>query len=466
MKRADLFFTAALIPIDYFTLIVAACAAYSLRFWSVATDIRPVTFNLSFAGYLQIVAPIALVLIIVFAFSGLYAIKPRRMAVEMTKIIMAVSTGIAIILAIAFFSRELFDSRFIFVAAWLFAIILVASERTLVRAIQRSLYSAGVGTKYVIIIGKTRTGNALKKFFSKNSRLGYKVVQHFGVFSKDAQMQILNKKKKDRGDIILVADPDIDQKELDHIKAFSDIEHFTFIYSAEMFPGSAVTPIIHTFSGIPVIEVPKTPLDGWGSIYKRFFDICGALFLITITLPIQLLTAIVLLSEKQGGILFRQMRIGQRGRPFKYFKFRSMVKNAHKMRFDSAFIQKHGNERGDGPLFKLEDDPRVTRFGKFIRKLSIDELPEFYLVLIGRMSLVGPRPHLPQEVEKYEPNQKRVLNVKPGITGMAQISGRANLHFDEEIRLDMYYIENWSPWLDIVILLKTPLVVIFKTGAY
>ena len=143
-----------------------------------------------------------------------------------------------------------------------------------------------------------------------------------------------------------------------------------------------------------------------------------------------------------------------------------MVKDAHKYRFDPEFIKKYGNEREGTPLFKLEHDPRITRVGAFIRKLSIDEIPEFYMVLSGKMSLIGPRPHLPGEVEQYKAAQKRVLTIKPGITGMAQVSGRADLRFNDEVRLDMHYIENWSPWLDLVILLKTPWVVLFGRGAY
>ena len=124
-----------------------------------------------------------------------------------------------------------------------------------------------------------------------------------------------------------------------------------------------------------------------------------------------------------------------------------MIKDAHKLRFDPEFVKKYGNERQEGPLFKLKDDPRITRVGRFLRKYSIDEIPEFYLVLIGRMSLVGPRPHLPEEVDSYQSHQKKVLTIKPGITGMAQTGGRQELDFDDEVRLDIYYIEHWSPWL-------------------
>jgi lipopolysaccharide/colanic/teichoic acid biosynthesis glycosyltransferase len=135
-----------------------------------------------------------------------------------------------------------------------------------------------------------------------------------------------------------------------------------------------------------------------------------------------------------------------------------MVKDAHAFRFDPEFIKKYGNMREGSPLFKLKDDPRVTPVGRIIRKFHMDELPELFLVLLGRMSLVGPRPHLPEEVAQYRPHQRKVLTIKPGITGPGQISGRADLDFDEEVRLDTAYIEHWSPWQDLVILLKTPLV--------
>jgi lipopolysaccharide/colanic/teichoic acid biosynthesis glycosyltransferase len=158
------------------------------------------------------------------------------------------------------------------------------------------------------------------------------------------------------------------------------------------------------------------------------------------------------------------MRVGQNGGTFHYFKFRTMVKNAHSFRSDPEFAKKYKNLRSEGPLFKIENDPRVTGVGRFLRRYSLDELPEFFLVFLGRMSLVGPRPHLPEEVENYMPHQKKSLTIKPGITGLAQISGRSDLDFNEEISLDNYYIEHWSPMLDLYILLKTPLVVLSRKG--
>ncbi len=280
-------------------------------------------------------------------------------------------------------------------------------------------------------------------------------------------------KKNGNVDEIILADPEASREMTLRLLEFTDFNQLGFRYSADLFETAVGRSVIHMFAGIPVIEVKKTPLDGWGAIYKRIFDIVASLLLIIITLPIQILIAIALFIEQPGRVLFsrlpdgsKTMRVGEGGKLFHYFKFRSMVKDAHKYRFDPEFIKKYGNQREGTPLFKLANDPRVTPVGKFIRKFSLDEIPEFYLVLLGRMSLVGPRPHLPEEVERYRPEHRKVLTVKPGITGLGQISGRADLDFEDEVRLDVHYIEHWSPWLDLYILLKTPLVVLFRKGAY
>jgi exopolysaccharide biosynthesis polyprenyl glycosylphosphotransferase len=466
MKRVNLLFTALRAPFDYLTLIAAAATAYAIRFSSYAVDIRPVAFDLDFDQFMRVVIPVAAIWIVIFALSGLYRNRPERLANEMLRIIIAGAAGAAFVLGVIFFSRELFDSRFIFLASWALATLFILIERYVIRRAQRRLRAWGIGSNNVVLIGKTKSSQNIAKFFKRYPKLGYHVTGHFAKFTHQTSKNILSLRKQDKVDIILVADPDISKKSLQEIKTFTDIEHLSFSYTGGVFPTAAVKPILHTFAGEPVIEVPKTPLDGWGAIYKRIFDIIGSLILIILSFPIQVVVAIILLFENEGGILFRQKRVGQSGYPFGYFKFRSMRKDAHKYRFDSAFLKKHGNMRGNTPLFKLEDDPRVTKFGKWMRKLSIDEVPEFYLVLFGHMSLVGPRPHLPEEVANYRPEQRHVLTVKPGITGMAQVSGRASLAFDEEVNLDIFYLENWSPWLDFIILLKTPIVVIFGRGAY
>lgn len=465
MKRSELAFTLALVPLDCLALVAAGIAAFYARFHPLFTQWRPVVFDLTIERYTAVLLPVALVWIAVFALSGLYTAHPRRIASELTRVFLACSTSMAAVFAILFFSRVLFESRFIAVASWLFAIAFVSAARLAIRMLQRTLLSWGIGTRRVVVIGEHKASRALLDFFAAHPRLGFRVAGRFDRFDADAAARILALHEKDGVDEIMLADPEASRDETLDLLSFTDTHQMGFRYTADLFSAAVGRTVVHTFAGIPVIEVQKTPLDGWGAIYKRLFDIAVSGILIVLTSPIMLLVSVALFMEQPGRVLFsrdphgkKTTRVGQGGKPFHYFKFRSMVKDAHKFRFDPEFIKKYGNMREGSPLFKLKDDPRVTRVGKVIRKFHMDELPELVLVFLGRMSLVGPRPHLPEEVAQYEPHQRKVLTIKPGITGPAQISGRADLDFEEEVRLDTYYIEHWSPWQDLVILLKTPLV--------
>ncbi|MFA5945620.1 MAG: sugar transferase [Patescibacteria group bacterium] len=465
MKRADLAFAAIFLPVDYLAILLAATAAYALRFAPWFTAFRPVTFELTFSEFLTLVLPVAVIYIAVFAVSGLYNVRPRGLPSEAVRVVVASFASIAVVLAIAFFSRELFDSRFIVLAAWVLSVIFLLVERVSLRVLQRTLRRFGIGVQNVVIIGKTKGANELVAYFAEHPTLGYFPIYHTAHFNEETADRLKKLKRDNELDVILLANTDAERSEVTAIKTFADIEHTSFLYTADLFPGSTLQPIVYTFGGRPVIEVPKTPLDGWGAIYKRTFDIILSLLLILITLPLQVIIALAVVIENPGPIFFTIKRIGMKGQPFPFMKFRSMIKNAHQLRFDPAFIKKYGNEREGTPLFKLSDDPRVTRVGRFIRTWSLDEIPQFYAVLSGSMSLVGPRPHLPEEVAAYKPGERRVLTIKPGITGLSQISGRATLDFEDEVRLDMYYIENWSPWLDLIILVKTPFAVLFRKGA-
>lgn len=199
---------------------------------------------------------------------------------------------------------------------------------------------------------------------------------------------------------------------------------------------------------------------------KRFLDIVLSLILIILFLPLALVIAILIKLDSSGPI-FADVpeRVGENGKKFKMYKFRSMIVNAHYLlRTDKRFKKLYEEyQRGN---YKLKDDPRVTKIGRFIRKHSLDEIPQLFNVLKGEMSLVGPRPHEPEEVARYDRHQKQLLTIKPGITGLAQISGRSNLPFDEEAKLDIYYMENWSLSFDLQILIKTIPVVLGRRSAY
>lgn len=222
-------------------------------------------------------------------------------------------------------------------------------------------------------------------------------------------------------------------------------------------------PRIHTqqVAGLPLIHVTTPTLEGGQRVAKRLFDVLVSAMLVVMASPIMALIALLIRLDSPGPILFRQERVGIEGTPFKMLKFRSMVVNAeHKL---SELVQYN---EGNGVLFKMKNDPRVTTLGRVLRKFSLDELPQLFNILYGSMSLVGPRPPLPSEVEAYEHDVRRRLLVKPGLTGLWQVSGRSNLSWQDSVRLDLYYVENWSLAGDLIILLRTVRAVFHSTGAY
>jgi len=461
MKRSELLFATVTLPLDYVTLVLAALAAYFVRYLPAIQNIRPVVFNLSFKDYLPIVLVTAIAWLVIFALTGLYAIGgTRRIGEELSKIFVACSAGLALVLAIMVFSRYLFDSRFIILAVWFLSIISISSERLFVRLIQRLAFKFGVGVHRVVIIGNGLIAQNLLAEFKHRPMLGYRVVEQLSEFNEASATQLQAMISGDKFDEVIQVNPNISREQTSALIDFADENHIVFKYTADLLGTQLANLDIRTLAGTPIVEVKRTRLDGWQRIYKRVFDILFSLVFIILFSPIMILTALAIKLTSRGPVFFKYKRIGQYGRPFTYFKFRSMIKDAHQYRFDQEFLARQQNLRQGSPMMKFKNDPRITKVGKFIRRWSIDELSEFFLVLIGRMSLVGPRPHEVEEVARYQKHHKKVLTLKPGMTGLAQISGRSDLDFEAEVRIDIYYIENWSLSLDLQIIFKTPWAII------
>jgi exopolysaccharide biosynthesis polyprenyl glycosylphosphotransferase len=219
--------------------------------------------------------------------------------------------------------------------------------------------------------------------------------------------------------------------------------------------------VVRQVAGLPLLHVREPMFSGPQRLMKELMDRAIALAGVLLLAPLFLAVAVAVKLDDSGPVLFRQTRVGREGRRFKMVKFRTMVVNAEQL---LPSLEAH-NE-ADGLLFKLRQDPRVTRVGRFLRKYSIDELPQLLNVVKGEMSLVGPRPPLPGEVDNYEGPINRRLLVKPGITGLWQVSGRSDLSWDESVRLDLYYVDHWSPTMDATIIVKTFSVVLRGSGAY
>ena len=231
----------------------------------------------------------------------------------------------------------------------------------------------------------------------------------------------------------------------------------------KLFQAHGAQRYVSSVGTYPVVTYHRVCLDDASKAMKRIIDIIGSLFGIIVFSPIMLITAIAIKLESKGPVIFKQKRAGINGSTFMMYKFRSMCVDAEELK---AKLQEQ-NEVKDGMMFKIKDDPRITRVGKFIRKTSIDELPQFFNVLIGNMSLVGTRPPTLDEVEKYERTHWRRMSIKPGITGMWQVNGRSEItDFEEIVELDTIYIDKWSIWLDFKIMIKTVLSMLQKKGAY
>ena len=467
MKRSELFFSFFIVPLDFAMIVLAGISAYYIRYTEFFQRFRPIIFDLEFYGYIKIVLLIALFWLVIFALAGLYNIKgAKKLVKEIYRVILACSTGLMLIVVLIFIRRELFDSRFIVLAGWVLAIIYISIARGLIRLVQRGLFKYGIGVHKVILVGNSKTTDNLIHEFSSQKNSGYEVVKRLRDFNIDTAQELAEFLKSRQIDEIIQSDPNLTKAETLRLYDFTDEHHLIFKYAADLLGAKVLKTEVAEVAGIPIVEVKKTPLDGWGRIVKRIFDIIAAIFFIIFFSPIMVVAALFVKLDSRGPIFYKNERVSKTG-VFKLFKFRSMqiqhcvgqeYGDDSALKYEKGLIEKQNTKQGE-PVYKIADDPRLTRVGKFIRRYSIDELPQFFNVLAGNMSLTGPRPHQPREVARYEHHHKKVMSIKPGITGLAQISGRSDLSFEDEVKLDIYYIEDWSLLFDLAILLRTPLAV-------
>ncbi len=453
MKKSELIFSALLVPVDFLMFLAAGIVAYFIRISPLIAQWRPVLFtlNLPFQRYLILLIAVSIFGILVFAVSGLYNITPqKRLFKEFFQIVVAISATLLVVILYIFFGRELFESRFIILVAWAFAIVFISLGRFLIKKIQRYVVSKyNVGIHWVIVIGKDKMTKKVIREINSRPDLGYRLVRHFPELTIEKIKNFL-KKSKPQIDEVILASPHYERSEVLEILDFCEEQRIGFKFVPNLFQTLTTNIELDTFDSAPLIEIKRTPLDGWGKIIKRTVDVFGSFLGLILLSPLFLILGLIIRFDSKGPIFVKLKRVSQR-KEFYLYKFRSMVKNAEVLKKDLLEY----NIRKEGPLFKMKNDPRITKVGKFLRKLRIDELPQLFNVFKGEMSLIGPRPHQPDEIAKYEKHHKKILLIKPGMTGMAQISGSSNLPFEEEVKLDSYYIENWSLKKDTYILLKT-----------
>ncbi len=474
--RNNVFYSLALVFADIATLFLAFAIAYVVR---VQFDPRPLVTQVYAREYFLTFLYIAPLWVVTLASLGLYDrnIRSRRIS-EVGKLFIGSFIGILLVIGYSFVSSQaVFPARLVAVYAFVGSFVLLVAERSILHSFRAWLLKNGRGMHRLLVIGNSEATKDVIKQLSQTSRTGYFISAVAGpkkivpsgleaahYLSVDRALGIV---KQLHITAIIQTDLFEDQQKNQRILATAQTHHidYSFIPSeAEFYSGKNTVDV---FLGYPMISVSQTPLIGWGEVAKRVFDaIMGALIFIVIS-PLLLLLIVLQKLFNPGPVFYKSRRLSRYSDGFELYKFRSMSSRYGKK--DAAL---EFRDMGRAELAreyelnrKVKNDPRITPFGRFLRTTSLDELPQIFNVLKGDLSLVGPRPILPQEMKLVKGRASLLHSVKSGVTGLWQVSGRSDLSFNKRVELEMYYAQNWSFWLDIKILFKTIKVVFRRNGA-
>jgi exopolysaccharide biosynthesis polyprenyl glycosylphosphotransferase len=463
---------------DFLALTAAFVVAYIMR---VSLSTVPFSAQVTSATYITIVASLLPFWILVFALLGLYNSRHygNRFS-EFGRLLVGCVFGIMGVISYAYLANvAIFPARLVVLYGLLLTFLFALVFRTSARGIRRWFFSRGAGLNRVLVIGDTRLTPALVTAIASGQRIYGDVVvgvvgsmKHpiepntgFLMFPDfDTAIETL---KKSPPHTIIQTELFGKADENSRILAYAQQHHIDYRFvpgNNELFVGNIEVELFHS---VPMVAVHQTALVGWGRVVKRAFDIVVSFLAIVITSPIMLLTALFIKLSDGGPVFLRQARLTRANRVFRVFKFRSHGIKYNGLSPEEAFTKMGKPEliaqyRANGD--RIDDDPRITRIGRFIRTFSIDELPQLFNVLRGDISLVGPRALVPEELAKYA-KKHTILSVRSGLTGLAQVSGRRDISFEERRKLDVYYVQNWSFWSDLVILVRTRWIVLFHRGA-
>jgi exopolysaccharide biosynthesis polyprenyl glycosylphosphotransferase len=413
----------------------------------------------------------AIFIVISFKRKNLYS-TDRSMTIpqELTRVVVSVFYAFILIGTIIFFAKYKFFSRNVFFGSFTCLCVFLGGWRVVKRLILRRLILGGFHNTNVLVVGAGRVGRAVLGEISKASRLGFRVkgflddnvegaVDDIPVVGKIKDFLVAIKKYFIEEIIITIPSEKKIVSEL--IKQIKNMRLGLRIVLESFEEPLPVVRVDH-LGMVPLLTYKERMHHPAEFAMKRLFDFISSSICLLILLPFFGVIAILIKLNSKGSVFYIQKRMGYKGKNFKFYKFRSMVKDADKLK--SQLLEK--NEVRDGVIFKMKKDPRITRVGCFLRKYSLDELPQIFNVLKGDMSLIGPRPFPVEESNKFEHNHMPRLNIRPGITGLAQVKGRSNLSFYHWVKWDLWYINNWSFGLDLRILLWTVPTVLRGKGAY
>jgi exopolysaccharide biosynthesis polyprenyl glycosylphosphotransferase len=474
-NNASLVYNVCLIVGDALAITLAFTIAYILR---VSLNHTKLSANVHAHTYILALVSLLPFWIIIFGLLGLYNIRiyEKRFS-ELGRLLVGSFIGILFVISYSYMTNYvIFPARLVTVYGFGLAFLCALLFRNLARGIRRQLFEYRVGINNVLLVGDTLTTHRLIDALSNTSISGYKILGLVGGIKHPLKESLHYRQYKTFSAAVshlgnqlhtviqteLYAEPDMN----DEILTYSQENHIAYRFvpgNSELFVGKIEVDLFHS---VPIIAVHQTALIGWGRVVKRLSDIIlGGLFLI-IASPFMLLIALFVKLSDGGSVFFRQERLSRFDSRVKIFKFRSNSMRYNGLTPEEAFEKMNRPDllkiyRESGDL--LKNDPRITRVGRILRRYSLDELPQLFNVVRGDISLVGPRALVALELDKYD-QKNLILSVKSGLTGLAQISGVRDLRFEERRKLDLYYVQNWSFWNDMVILAKTFWVVLFHKG--
>ena len=473
-NNASLIYNFCLVVGDAVAITLAFTIAYILR---VSLDHQPLSTHVHAHNYITILVSLLPFWILIFALLGLYnaRVYDKRFS-EFGRLLVGSFIGILFVISYSYMTNTtIFPARLVTVYGFALAFFLVLLFRTMARGLQRQLFSYGIGINHVLLVGDTDSTWRLADNLLPTDITGYKLAgiiggqqralakadcAHYPSFT-----EAIKHVRKQPLHTIIQTELYADGARNDEIVTYAQENHVAYRFvpgNSELFVGKIEVDL---FRSLPIIAVHQTALIGWGRVVKRLSDLVFGGLLLIVASPFMLLIAMAVKLDG-GPLYFRQERLTRFNTKFKVFKFRSHSKKYTDMEPEAAFqkmgrpeLIKQYRENGDW----LPNDPRVTRLGQFLRQNSLDELPQLFNVLRGDISLVGPRALAAYELEKSA-QKNLILSVKSGLTGLAQISGVRDLNFEERRQLDLYYVQNWSFWSDLVIIIKTFWVVLFHKG--
>lgn len=478
LNKNTKFYSLILLLADFVTLVGAFGLAYLTR---VSFDDRNLLTVRDDSNYFYATLAIIPVWLFVLTILGLYSsVTYNRRLAEWGKLLVGSFIGILLVIGWEYISGDrIFPARLVTAYVLVGSFLLLVFERELLRFMRQLLYRFGRGASRVLVIGNSAATRDIAERLADTAKSGFTIVAVAGPQSivpgikgvvRFSNVERALEKIEELNITTIIQTDLYDSAERNQrilSAAMSRHIRYNFIPGEPEFYAGKNT--VDVFLGYPIITVSQTPLIGWGAILKRIFDTITALLLILILSPVLLLLTVLQALFNPGPLIFKHERLTRYSNSFNLYKFRSMKPQYSGLNAADIF-----KDMGRDDLvkeynrdFKVKNDPRITKFGKFLRDSSLDELPQLFNVLKGDLSLVGPRP-----IPKYELDAKftknhgaLLLSVKSGVTGLWQVSGRNSLTTDQRVQLELYYVQNWSFWLDIKILFKTVLVVLRRSGA-